>query len=264
MGGCCKKGRDQVDEKKVPTHVTNIKPAVDIVAQPQVELQGLKHDERNNNGRGDADQLFILKDILDVLNDVRQNPNKYVDKVQSIYLDHMDERGLHKVTRILANEGRKSFEEAKTFLKNEKPRPPMKLDPGLTSAAYLHSVYAAEINELTHNGRGGTNLMTRIKEFGQLSSGSVGENILNNDKVLPINWILDFVIDDGVSSRGHRNNIFSDNYEKVGLGIARKSDKSDWYFTMDFASAGYRTQDEKITREVREKSGLAYYEKTNK
>ena len=199
---------------------------------------------------------FNLKAILDVFNDIRKNPSKYADRVQILYLDHINDNNVNMRTKIMTNEGKTPYIEAKRFLSTQKPIPKCELDGGLSAAAYLHSVYCAELDQLTHQGKGGNGPMDRIKVFGDMLAGMCAENILNRAEVTPEEWILDFVIDDGVLNRGHRKNIFNDQTTKVGLGLARKDHQSDWYFTMDFSSDGYKSDKNKIPKDVSEKSGL--------
>ena len=224
-------------------------PAVEAPKKPAVEAPK----------KPGVEKPFNLKTILTVFNDIRANPSKYADQVQILYLDHINDKNINMRTKIMTNEGKTPYIEAKQFLAKQEPVRKCVLDDGLTAASYLHSVYCAELDELTHSGKGGSGPMERIKVFGELSAGMCAENILNRREVTPEEWILDFVIDDGVIGRGHRKNIFNKDITKVGLGVARKTHQSDWFFTMDFASAGYQSDKSKIPADVLEKSGLADY-----
>lgn len=212
-----------------------------------------------------SDRPFSLKEILEVFNDVRVNPGKYADRVQILYLDHINDKNVNMRTKVMTNEGKGPYIEAKKFLASQAPLKRVELDDGLTAAAYLHSVYAAELDELTHEGKGKSTAMSRIKEFGVMAAGMCAENILNRRDVTPEEWILDFIIDDGVVNRGHRKNIFNEQVSKVGLGVARKNHQSEWFFTMDFTSDGYKSDKSKIPAKVLEDSGLAdYHRETSK
>lgn len=160
---------------------------------------------------------------------------------------------------LQTHEGLAALEDAQSFLEKQRPLSPLTLDPGLTAAAYLHSVYLSEINSLQHTGPDGSQLEARICVFGTYLQGSISENILNRKTYDPKSWILDFIIDDGVKSRGHRKNIFDKEAKQVGLGCYRAAEGSDYWFTMDFAGKGYRSDIKKIPQSVRYASGLTSF-----
>ena len=206
---------------------------------------------------------FSLKEVLDVLNDVRKNPSKYVSVIQTKYISDLDSSGVLKSKRLKTHEGLKVFQETQEFLKKAKSMPPLSLDCGLTAAAYLHSCYMSEKDNLDHTGRGGSDVKKRINEFGKIEGqGVIGnaENILFTFNYDAVDFILNFIVDDGVPNRGHRMNIFRDGVSKVGLGVKQPPAKhKHWYFTMDFAYDTYKGQKSMIPGNVLEESGLKDY-----
>jgi hypothetical protein len=226
---------------------TNPKPVTPVV-QPQKPAQ-----ETPSKGRREV-QEFSLKDCLNVLNDIRQNPTKYAEVLQKRVIDNLDQRGLNTKTRVMSNEGRTAWLQGKDFLAKKAPMRPFSLNEGLTAAAYLHSVYQAGINQLTHDGP--KEMDERMYEFGQMTSGGMGENIMDRKEIDYEMWMLEFIVDDGVPDRGHRDNIFSEEYKQIGFGIHRKDERSKYYITLDFASAGYKAQLSKIPADVKSKSGI--------
>ena len=203
---------------------------------------------------------FSLKEILEVLNLVREHPQKYADAIQTKYIDQLDTL---KTKDMQPQEGLPVFEEAKRFLQHSPSMPPLTLDCGLTAAAYLHSCFMSETNNLDHTGRGGSDAGDRIDKFGRIEGlGEMGnaENILKAPEFDPLHFILRFVIDDGVSSRAHRENLFLPGIRKVGLGVKEPPSKhKHWYFTMDFAYETYKGQKSMIPANVMEESGLNDY-----
>ena len=79
---------------------------------------------------------------------------------------------------------------------------------------------------------------TRIDEHSTWT-GSISENLIRADTAIYTTeeiLIMEFIIDDNVSSRGHRENIFNASHTKVGLGIAEDSQGRDMV-TQVFADA---------------------------
>lgn len=63
----------------------------------------------------------------------------------------------------------------------------------------------------------GSDLSTRVERY-STSSGYCGENI-SYRAGSGMETVLRLVVDDGVKSRGHRDNIFNDNFKLMGVGL---------------------------------------------
>lgn len=97
----------------------------------------------------------------------------------------------------------------------------------------------AKTNIFGHNSSDGTSFSARItKRCGQ-AYGSSGENIGTDFKVQgrdhALQTVLGLIIDDGVSNRGHRKNIFSTDFKYVGIASRVQGDKI--ITVMDFHSS---------------------------
>lgn len=180
-----------------------------------------------------SETVVSLKGMFDALNDVRKNPSKYADIIQTSYVDFIGSDGVHTVWRRKFMEGTAAMLEAMEYLRKATPLPALTPNKYLTLAAYDQSLYQNETNKMTHDGRNGVSLGGRVSAYG--SWNWVGENIVKSNKN-SINTatlvILEWVIDDGVSSRGHRNNIFSENAVDAGFGIVLDGTGKDW-ITLD-------------------------------
>lgn len=127
------------------------------------------------------------------------------------------------------NEGQGAWKEAYSFLMSQKPLPPFALNAGLTLAAEDHAIDMAQTGIFGHNSSNGMSFSDRIaKRCGQ-AYGSSGENIGSEFKVEGRNHalqtVMGLIIDDGVSSRGHRKNIFSKDFKYVGISSKVQQDK---------------------------------------
>ena len=72
-----------------------------------------------------------------------------------------------------------------------------------------------------HTGPDGSTMRTRIERHMKWES-TIGENIQYNSQT-PLEALLSLVIDDGVPSRGHRNNIFSTRFYYMGAATGMHS-----------------------------------------
>lgn len=89
-----------------------------------------------------------------------------------------------------------------------------------------------------HNSSNGMSFSDRINRRCAQSYGSSGENIGSEFKVQGRNHalqtVMGLIIDDGVSSRGHRKNIFSKDFKYIGISSRVQKDKI--ITVMDFHS----------------------------
>ncbi|MDH3495005.1 MAG: CAP domain-containing protein, partial [Acidobacteriota bacterium] len=98
----------------------------------------------------------------------------------------------------------------------------------LTRSVALDSVARSHLKDLLdnpalgHTGKDGATFATRIRR--QINpAGPVGENITFNDAT-PRQALLTMVIDDGVATRQHRENIFSPDFMLIGTACGTRSD----------------------------------------
>lgn len=102
--------------------------------------------------------------------------------------------------------------------------PPLVVNEKLSRAALLHAQHMAEMNRLSHTlpVDGARNLTDRLAAFNYDWSG-VAENIAWNNS-------YDGVVNDWMSSSGHRRNILGD-YTEMGVGIS-VNDRAQPYFCL--------------------------------
>ena len=119
---------------------------------------------------------------------------------------------------ILTVEGVAAVDEALAAARRVRPRPGLRLSPGLSRAARDHAREIGRAGTLDHNGRDGSEPHQRMARHGRVG-GLSGENIGTG-------WgdaeamVLALFVDDGVRSRGHRVNLLEPEYRAVGVGCA--------------------------------------------
>jgi uncharacterized protein (TIGR03382 family) len=113
-----------------------------------------------------------------------------------------------------------------SFSGNEKTsKPPLRIHPGLTEVAYLHSEDMRTEGYFSHDSNDGTSWDRRVRQY--YPGGTIGENIAYG-YADP----FDAVIRGWMCSSGHRANIMSSNYEEIGAGVYVD------HYTQDFGAGG--------------------------
>ena len=129
-------------------------------------------------------------------------------------------------------EGNSVFDEAIQFLKKLSPLKPLQWDENLAKSAKEHVDDIGPKGLLLYQSSDGTEPEDRITKYGDYI-GQWGENIDfgPNDA---IGIIVSLTLDDGEEDRPHRENLFSENYQKVGIACG-KHETEFQMCVMDFA-----------------------------
>ena len=158
------------------------------------------------------------RNIFNLINKYRANPRELARHLEKLkkYLD--------KSTNILSEpdkiqiqmvEGENVFNEAINFLKNLRPLQPLQWDDCLAQSAQEHVDDIGPKGLLLYQSSDGTEPEDRITKYGNYIE-SLGENIDfgPNDE---IGVIVSLTLDDGEEERPHRDNLFKNDYKKIGI-----------------------------------------------
>ena len=150
------------------------------------------------------------------INNVRQKPWKYAPNV-AVYQDLLRGDVLYLKDRqpFLLNEGAKVLEIARENLLKRGITKPLTRSGTLDTVARSHLNDLLDNPQLGHRGKDGANLSKRILRHAAIS-GPVGENITYSD-VTPRQAVLSMLIDDGVETRQHRENILNPDFALIGI-----------------------------------------------
>ena len=158
-----------------------------------------------------AKKLELIRTYLDPDTNILSEPNKI--QIQMV-------------------EGDNVFKEAIQFLKSLPPLKPLQWDENLCRSAQEHVDDIGPKGLLLYQSSDGTEPEDRISKYGNYVE-SLGENIdfgPNDD----IGVIISLTLDDGEEERPHRENLFKQDYQKVG--IACGPHKTEFQMcVMDFA-----------------------------
>lgn len=159
---------------------------------------------------GFAEMTKLEKAVLDELNLVRKNPSDYATK----YIEPMKKQFNGKIFtgygyNLMTNEGVSAVTECVSALQSQSAKPALTASVGLIKAAHD---WVSTQGPTGTTGHGDS--WSRIQKYGTYSGAA--ENIsygFNDARKI----VCQLLIDDGVSNRGHRKNIFG-NYTHVGIG----------------------------------------------
>lgn len=159
----------------------------------------------------------IAKEIAVLINQLRKDPKgfaQHLKKRQDSYegQNFTDCAG----TKYKSVEGKDACNEALISLESIQPLPELFVADGLSKCAQAHCDDLAATGETNHTGSDGSNMGKRIDRFGSWS-GKVGECIAVLSTTA-MDFVLQWLIDDGVKSRGDRKTILSKDFTKFGVG----------------------------------------------
>jgi len=186
-----------------------------------------------------------------LINTYRKNPRELAKKLELIrtYLDP-DTNILSEPNKIQIQmvEGDNVFKEAIQFLKSLPPLKPLQWDENLCRSAQEHVDDIGPKGLLLYQSSDGTEPEDRISKYGNYVE-SLGENIdFGPNDAMGV--IISLTLDDGEEERPHRENLFKQDYQKVG--IACGPHKTEFQMcVMDFAfdfqplNAGNNNQNQK-------------------
>lgn len=160
----------------------------------------------------------IAQEIAKLINEMRKDPKGFaahVKKRLETYegMNFTDGAG----TKYKSIEGKDACNEALVSLESVQPVPEMILAEGLSKCAQSHCDDLSTTGETGHTGSDGSNMGKRIDNFGSWS-GKVGECI-SVLSTTALDFVLQWVIDDGVKSRGDRKTLLSKDFTKFGVGF---------------------------------------------
>ncbi|MEQ1587363.1 MAG: CAP domain-containing protein [Cyclobacteriaceae bacterium] len=144
-------------------------------------------------------------EVLKLLNAVRTNPQGFLTSYVNAYLEE--------------NELTKNSYAASliTDLKNCATMGELKTSKALNKVAQLHALDMGKRGTVGHTSSDGTTFSERLRKKAK-AGGMIAENCdYGNEE--PLDIVMALLIDDGIKSLGHRNNILEPTYRWIGIAI---------------------------------------------
>ena len=156
--------------------------------------------------------------IFNLINKYRANPRELARHLERLkkYLDTstniLSEPDKIQIQMV---EGEEVFNEAINYLKSLRPLEPLQWEDALAASAQEHVDDIGPKGLLLYQSSDGTEPEDRITKYGNYLE-SLGENIDfgPNDA---IGVIVSLTLDDGEEERPHRDNLFKNDYKKIGI-----------------------------------------------
>jgi uncharacterized protein YkwD len=119
-------------------------------------------------------------------------------------------------------EGWTAVDEAIRFLRTATPLPPLEVYKGMTLAAKDQARDLGTSGNTGHKGSDGSTPNVRVGRYGDWLN-SIGENIVYQATTTARESVMGLIVDDGISTRGHRKNIFDATYRAAGIALGERS-----------------------------------------
>jgi uncharacterized protein YkwD len=163
------------------------------------------------------------KQVLDYINEMRQNPADFYHRYVRAYVRQHADRFTDYYTQSL-----------KKDLLGSPSLPVFHPDPTLKQCAWRQTKYLAGLGgrTLTHD-QGNKSFAVRMKEAGL---HCLAENLYTAQKLTPLQVVLDLLIDQRISSFGHRKNLMNPQYDRIGI-VSKTTPSGYTLVVMDFGCA---------------------------
>ena len=163
-----------------------------------------------------TDWYALAQEIHAETNAVRRDPSAYAGHLERL-LPLFEGNVLQRPGRtyLRTDEGPAAVREAIAWLKGRRPAAPLHWSGGLSAAAADHVRDQGPVGGLEHRGTDDSDPASRANRYGQWIQG-VAENIAYGENPAR-EVVIQLLVDDGVSDRGHRNNLLDPNWGAAGV-----------------------------------------------
>jgi uncharacterized protein YkwD len=177
----------------------------------------LCHQPGTTHSQATKTTLTPEQDLLNEINEARAQPQVYagyLEKLKPLFNGKLyTAAGMG--SGLETQEGWNAVEDAIKFMRAAKPVGPLSASEGLRLAAVSHVKQQSSSGATGHAGPDRMLIEERVKPFGAWH-GDIGENLVYGNESAR-ERILTWLIDDGVTSRGHRRRIMSQDYKVAGV-----------------------------------------------
>jgi uncharacterized protein YkwD len=160
----------------------------------------------------------LARQVLAEINLARTEPGKYAEFLRE-FRSHYDGK-IYRLpgadTNIKTHEGIAALDQAIEFLSRQRPLRKLDWSRGLAAAAAELVREQSKSGATGHIGEQAGKMQERIERHGTVLQGVIGENITYGPSD-PRRLVMQFIIDDGVTDRGHRKNLYISQFKSAGI-----------------------------------------------
>lgn len=157
----------------------------------------------------------VEKEIVEWLNKARADPKCLIPTLEERYATFKDKAWKKGDKWYNSREGNVAVKEAIEFLKEAPSLPALAISEGTQKAAAEHCEDMTKNGITGHQGSSGSTMANRIEKQGRWKGG-VSEN-LAFQQTNGLDFVLYWVVDDGVKSRADRKNLFNPAFGVCGV-----------------------------------------------
>ena len=182
------------------------------------------------------------KQIFELQNKLRSDPRSFIPYLQE-WLGRFEGDLLKQPgkTTLRTKEGPAAVQEAIEYLNRIEPVRTLRFNEELGKAARDHTVDIGPKGLVQHESSDGTSVKERLKRYGKIVT-CYGENLSFHCETA-IEVIMQMLIDDGVPNRGHRENLFNNDFRVCGIFSGDHKD-FDTVTVCDYAASFVKAGDE--------------------
>ena len=162
----------------------------------------------------------LAEEIFKEHNNLRKDPKSYIDKLAKMESFYKDKIFRHpNEIPIETYEGVEGIKNAIEFLKNQEPVKELIYSESLSKSALDHVNDIGRQGTHNHEGSNDSLLSDRIEKYTEWD-GAIAESLQFCYKNAE-NIIISLIIDDGSNEKHQRENLFSEEFQYIGIGCAK-------------------------------------------